>query len=202
MTQTLGFSGFVQRRNVSLSVLYIPGWASGASFTQETPCPAPADQDKKVIRTDLPSKQRMKPMAELKGQCMCGAVRISATSAKPGLVACHCDMCRRWTSSMYMSVRTDQDSITVTGPVRVFGSSEWAERAFCDTCGSALWYATLHDGQKNLAAGLFDNAAEAELKLEFFIDKKPQGYAFVGDQRQMTEAETIAIFAPDPEAGQ
>ena len=139
-------------------------------------------------------------MAELKGQCMCGAVTVTAASAKPNLVACHCDMCRRWTSSMYMSLRTDPGSVTVTGPARVFKSSDWAERAFCDTCGSALWYATPHDGQKNLAAGLFDNAAGAELKLEFFIDKKPQGYTVAGDQRKMTEAEVIAAFMPNASA--
>lgn len=136
-------------------------------------------------------------MTELKGQCMCGAVSVTANSAQPGLVACHCDMCRRWTSSMYMSLRTDPDSVSVTGPVKVFRSSDWAERAFCEICGSALWYSTLHDGQKNLAAGLFDNAGGADLKLEFFIDKKPDGFAFAGERKQMTEAEVIAAFVPD-----
>jgi len=136
-------------------------------------------------------------MTELKGRCMCGAVSVTATSAKPSLVACHCDMCRRWTSSMYMSVRTDPESVTVTGPVKVFRSSEWAERAFCEVCGSALWYSTLHDGQKNLAAGLFDNAAGGAVKLEFFIDKKPEGFALTGEHRRMTETEVIAAFVPD-----
>jgi len=136
-------------------------------------------------------------MSELKGQCMCGAVSVTATRAEPVIRACHCDMCRRWTSSMYMTVPTEPGSITVTGPVKTYRSSDWAERSFCDTCGSALWYATIHNDHKNLAAGLFDNAANNTMKLEFFSDLKPEGYALSGDHKRLTAAETIALFAPE-----
>ncbi len=54
----------------------------------------------------------------------------------------------------------DQDSITIDGPARRFQSSDWAERGFCDTCGSNLWYRITAEGpghgQYNFAAGLFD----------------------------------------------
>jgi len=106
-------------------------------------------------------------------------------------------MCRRWTSSMFMSVPTEPGSITITGPAKAYRSSDWAERGFCDTCGSALWYATVHDDHKNLAAGLFNNAAGNTLKLEFFSDLKPEGYALAGDHKRLTTAETIALFAPE-----
>lgn len=97
---------------------------------------------------------------------------------------------------MYMSLPTDPASIKVEGPVRIFRSSDWAERAFCETCGSALWYMTRHDEVRQLAAGLFDDAAGNTLKLEFFADKRPDGYAFTGDHRRMSEAETLQMFAP------
>ncbi|MCL6286040.1 GFA family protein [Ruegeria sp. 2012CJ41-6] len=138
-------------------------------------------------------------MTQLQGQCMCGAVTVTATPGKPALGACHCDMCRRWTSSMLITVPAEP-GYTAEGPVRTYASSNWAERAFCGTCGSALWYritapGDMH-GQTQMAAGLFDNAANGALKLELFIDRKPQGYAFAGDRRQMTEAEVLAMFAP------
>ena len=125
---------------------------------------------------------------------MCGAVTLRAQRGGPVIRACHCDMCRRWTSSMFMSIPCDQDTITVDGPARVFRSSEWAERAFCDTCGSALWYMTVHDRHRNLAAGLFQNAAGNTLNLEFNSDQKPDGYALAGDHQRLSEAETIALF--------
>ncbi len=135
----------------------------------------------------------------IEGRCLCGAVTASGTLSRPMVRACHCDMCRRQTSSMFMSIALDPDSIEVAGPVTRFRSSEWAERGFCATCGSTIFYSTLHDGARNMAAGLFDNAGGAPLKLEFFADRCPQGYALAGDHRKMTTEETIALFAPTEE---
>lgn len=98
---------------------------------------------------------------------------------------------------MFMSLATDPGSETITGPAKAYPSSEWAERGFCEVCGSTLWYGTLHDGAKNLAAGLFDNAAAAPLKLEFFADQCPQGYKLAGDHKRLSTQQTIAMFAPD-----
>ena len=136
---------------------------------------------------------------EINGQCLCGAVTVRATVSDPILRACHCEMCRRHTSAMFMSLATDPGSIRIAGPAKSYRSSEWAERGFCETCGSTLWYGTVDDGQRHISAGLFDNAAGAKLKLEFFADRKPEGYALAGDHRRLTRAETIALFAPKEE---
>lgn len=138
----------------------------------------------------------------ISGQCLCGAVKISATVTDPILRACHCNMCRQHTSGMFLSLATDSHSETIKGPAKSFQSSEWAERGFCEVCGSTLWYGTLHDGVKNLSAGLFENAGDAPLKLEFFVDQCPQGYALKGDHKRLTTAQTIALFAPEEGNGQ
>lgn len=131
------------------------------------------------------------------GHCLCGAVTVSAAVKGGALRACHCDMCRRHTSAMFMSVQTDPESIRIQGPAKSYQSSDWAERGFCSECGATLWYKTVHDGAYNLAAGLFENAAAAEIKIEFFHDKKPDGYALAGTHKKLTTAETIKMFAPD-----
>ncbi|WP_299881366.1 GFA family protein [uncultured Sulfitobacter sp.] len=136
---------------------------------------------------------------KINGQCLCGAVQITAEVDNPRLRACHCDMCRQHTSGAFFSLETVPGSITVEGPVKVYDSSDWATRAFCGTCGSTLWYGTKHDDAKNLAAGLFPNAGGGVLKVEFFADQCPQGYAIAGDHRKMTTTETIALFAPAEE---
>lgn len=135
-------------------------------------------------------------MTVRQGQCLCGAVTVTA-DVGDRVRACHCDMCRRHTSGAFFSVETVAGSLTVTGPVKTYQSSDWAERGFCATCGSTLWYGTLGDGVRNLAAGLFDNAADGTLAIEFFADRCPQGYALAGDHRKLTTQETIALFAPD-----
>ena len=131
------------------------------------------------------------------GACMCGAVRFSARDVPETIGVCHCEMCRKHTSGAFVSVQTIPGSVQAQGPYKSYQSSEWAERGFCEICGSTLWYETVHDGVRNLAAGLFENAAGAPLKMEFFVDECPQGYALSGDHRKMTTLETIALFAPD-----
>lgn len=134
-------------------------------------------------------------MQHLEGRCLCGAVKVTAKMEKPALRACHCDMCRRHTSGAFISVANDQDGLEIKGPAKSYQSSEWAERGFCEVCGSTLWYGTLHDGARHLAAGLFDNAGDATLKVEFYVDKCPSGYSLAGDHRKLATAETEALFA-------
>lgn len=136
-------------------------------------------------------------MSELKtitGACLCGAVTVSAEVDNPVLRACHCDMCRQHTSGAFVSIKTVPGSVTVEGSATSYRSSDWAERGFCATCGSTLWYGTIADGERHLAAGLFENAAGAPLVIEFFEDNSPDGYAFAGAHKKLNEAETIALF--------
>lgn len=134
-------------------------------------------------------------MAEIKGKCLCGSVTLTAETDNPKLRACHCDMCRQQTSGAFFSIKTVQGSEQVSGVVKTYRSSDWAERGFCPNCGSTLWYATVADKVRNFAAGLFPNAGGAPLVIEFFADQCPQGYALAGDHKKLTNEETIALFA-------
>ncbi len=149
--------------------------------------------------------------SSITGKCMCGAVTISATPdsdgmANGGLGACHCDMCRAWTSGAFIEIAAKNGSVKIEGPAKTFQSSEWAERAFCEICGSPLWYRVNADGaepgQYQLSAGLFENAGDLDLNLEVFIDSKPEGYAFAGHHKTMTRADIYAMFAPPEEGAQ
>ncbi|MCX7558372.1 GFA family protein [Sulfitobacter sp. F26204] len=137
-------------------------------------------------------------MAEdIQGQCLCGAVQITAQVDNPRLRACHCDMCRQHTSGPFFSLETVAGSVTVNGPAQQFKSSDWGGRGFCPTCGSTLWYGVDADGSRNLSAGLFPNAGGGVLKAELFSDKCPHGYALAGEHKKMTTHETLALFAPE-----
>jgi len=136
-------------------------------------------------------------MTELKGRCMCGAVTVEFKPAKSALEACHCEMCRRWTGSAFVEIDALPGSLTYDGPVKTYASSEWAERAWCDTCGSTLWYHLTIPGHDHygIAAGLVDDAGGLTLAKESFIDIKPGGYAFAGDHVVHTKAEFAAQVA-------
>ncbi len=138
-------------------------------------------------------------MSLFSGRCMCGSVTVTAKPEPASLSACHCDMCRRWTSGALIVLQAGAGSVKFDGPVRRFQSSDWAERAFCGECGSNLWYRVtapgpMH-GQYHLSAGLFDLNG-MQLGLEVFIDKKPDAYGFAGERRRMTGQEVFEMFAP------
>ena len=46
----------------------------------------------------------MASKVKLTGRCLCGAVGIIGTANEPKVAACHCDMCRRWSSGPYFEV--------------------------------------------------------------------------------------------------
>lgn len=137
------------------------------------------------------------PNETLAGRCLCGAVTLELRPQKPELSACHCEMCRRWTGSALLVIEVEPEDLDVTGPVKSYASSDWAERAWCDTCGSTLWYKLTLPGKEHfaVAAGLFDDAGGLVLKEEIFIDAKPAGYAFAGTHGTRTRAEMEAMMA-------
>jgi hypothetical protein len=133
----------------------------------------------------------------MKGRCMCGAVTVDVTPEKQELHACHCDMCRRWTGSVFVEIDVADGDLAWDGPVKTFASSGWAERAWCDACGSTLWYKVTLPGHErySVAAGLFDNAGGFKLAKEIYIDRKPEGFDFAGAHSTETKSEVEARFA-------
>lgn len=123
----------------------------------------------------------------IEGHCLCGAVRVRVERLAGTMSACHCSMCRRWSGGIQMGI--DAEGVTVEGPVRTYASSPFAERAWCDTCGSALWLRDVPDGAHELVPGLFENAGGARLDREVYADRAPEGYALAGDHQKVTAAE-------------
>lgn len=131
----------------------------------------------------------------MKGQCLCKSVTIEAPDVgEVGL--CHCSMCRRWGGGPMFAVHV-ADGITVDGADNVthYQSSDWAQRAFCKTCGSHLYYKLLPSNEYILSAGLFQDRDFA-MNGQIFIDEKPGWYALANETPTMTGAEVFAKFAP------
>jgi hypothetical protein len=135
------------------------------------------------------------PVAPLTGNCLCGKIGVTITPPEPHLDACHCAMCRRWGGSAFLSTRLVKDPV-ITGAEHItrFASSDWAERGFCSSCGSHIFYYLKPRDGYSFAAGLFDGTADYSLTEEIFIDAKPDSYSFAGDHERLTAEEVIAKF--------
>ena len=130
----------------------------------------------------------------MNGHCMCNAVTVEVAALGPGMTACHCEMCRRWTGTAFVAVHATGADVAWQGPVKTGQFSAWAERGWCDDCGTTLFYRIKGDGSYGLSAGLFENAADHALTGEYYIDQKPAGWGFGGEHTRMTRAESLAHF--------
>ncbi len=78
--------------------------------------------------------------------------------------------------------------------ITVYSSSEWAERGFCNKCGSNLFYRLKGTGEHQISAGLFEDSEDFVFDLQVFIDNKPDFYNFIEKTKTMTEAEIFAKY--------
>ena len=139
------------------------------------------------------------------GSCVCGAVTFTVTTPVTETGACHCGMCRKWSGGVFLGIQVPKGGLQIEGEdnLSVYTSSPWAERVFCKTCGSSLFYRVTAPGPMNgemhVGMGTFDDPSGIALTGEIYIDRKPDGYAFAGEGRHlMTQAEGEAMFAAPP----
>ena len=131
------------------------------------------------------------------GGCLCGAVRFELSETPTEYSACHCSMCRKFSGGIELGVHVPAGGITWTeaSTLKSFASSEWAERGFCGTCGSSLFWRLTAEGPMHgmlsLSAGALDSLEGMTFETEVYIDHKPSTHAFAGDRKRMTEAEVL-----------
>ncbi len=144
----------------------------------------------------------MKDLKEVKGSCLCGAVKITAKTVNKKLGACHCQMCRKWAGGPFLALDCGSEvSFQGEENIKVFDSSQWAERGFCKECGTHLFYRVRENKQHFVPVGLFDEIEDKDIIFDhqIFIDKKPAYYCFADRTEMLTEAEVFAQFAPKSE---
>ncbi|KAA3650097.1 MAG: GFA family protein [Proteobacteria bacterium] len=142
----------------------------------------------------------MTERTEARGTCLCGAVTISVARAAASVGACHCRMCRKWGGGPLLAVACGTDvSISGEDSVTVFDSSPWAQRGFCQHCGTHLFYRLKEAQQYHVPAGLLDEAPEFSFDEQIFVDEQPAYYRFANPTRNLTGAEVFALYAPPPD---
>lgn len=132
------------------------------------------------------------------GKCLCGAVAFTAKDVSAEASACHCEMCLRWAGGPWMGVMVGAIDWQPGEALQVVKSSEWAERGFCNVCGSGLFYRVTAEGKfhgfTSISLGALDDPSGLTLTKEWFIDKKPDAYALEGDRKRVTEADVRAMM--------
>ena len=134
-------------------------------------------------------------MAKRTGRCMCGSVTYEATLSGDRFGTCYCKMCQRWSAGAFMGVHTESFTLTSAPETLTdYKSSDWASRGFCATCGSNIYYHAPQFGGPSVALGSLDDTSGLEVRIQFFIDKKPDGFALANETTVKTQAEIEAMY--------
>lgn len=121
------------------------------------------------------------------GSCLCGAVTYSLTGPLRNSVACHCLQCRK-TSGHYVSatqVGPKQLTITKDDGLRWYQSSPEAQRGFCATCGSSLfWRHEADNSATSVMSGTLDGTTGITTEKHIFVADKGDYYTLADDVPQ------------------
>ena len=76
------------------------------------------------------------------GRCLCGAVRYEIDKQPLRTVYCHCRICQKVSGQPFaVAVFFDNEVFRLTrGEAKYYKTTDIAERGFCDTCGSRMFY--------------------------------------------------------------
>jgi hypothetical protein len=105
-------------------------------------------------------------------------VRYRASGVSRQVTECHCSQCRKQAGHRYASTGAKTSDIEIDGAANItwYRASPEAERGFCSTCGSHLfWKRSTSDYTAILAASL-DEPSGVRIAKHIFVDDKGEYY--------------------------
>ncbi len=121
------------------------------------------------------------------GQCECGAVAFEVAQVRSEVTFCHCSQCRRMSGHLWASTHAAFSAVTFTRDdgLTWFKSSEWAERGFCNICGSSLFYRETGKDDLGIAAGCVNTPNRLMPGKHIFVADKGDYYQIADDAPQI-----------------
>ena len=133
------------------------------------------------------------------GSCLCGGVRYEARGPLRDVIACHCSQCRKQTG--HFMAATAARARTLQGDegrsLKWYASSAQANRGFCATCGSTLFWQGKGRDYIAIAAGTLDGDSGLRIEGHIFCADKGDYYQISdGDYQRGEQAFGHAGAAP------
>ena len=115
------------------------------------------------------------------GKCLCGNTVLEVKELKGKVYVCHCGMCRKQAAGPIFytdALKEGQYKFRESSTVSVYDSSNWAERGFCQSCGTFLFTRYKKDSTTHFNAELFDEMEPTEL-VEIHKEEEPEFYGVI-----------------------
>ena len=136
-------------------------------------------------------------LQQVSGGCYCGRVRYRASGVSRQVTECHCSQCRKQAGHRYASTGAKASDIEIEGAANVtwYRASPDAERGFCSTCGSHLFWKPSNEDYISILAASIDEPTGLRMAKHIFVDDKSDYYEitdglpqFAGYDQPLTSA--------------
>ncbi|MGI9386732.1 MAG: GFA family protein [Methyloligellaceae bacterium] len=120
------------------------------------------------------------------GGCLCGAVRYEVHGNLRDVVICHCRMCQRLHGASGAHSKADKSDIRLVEDrgLRWYPSSPSAQRGFCGSCGSSLFWEPVAQPGTGILAGSLDDSSALRTIGHIFVAGKCGFMDIAGDAPQ------------------
>ena len=112
------------------------------------------------------------------GCCLCHEVSFEIHGEPRPVIYCHCEQCRK-TSGHFVAataVRPEQLLFLDKSCLKWFRSSDYAQRGFCENCGSSLFWKPDHGRFISVMAGSVDLPSGLTNNQHIYVDEAADYY--------------------------
>ena len=112
------------------------------------------------------------------GGCYCGRVRYRASDVSRQVIECHCSQCRKQAGHRYASIEARSDAVEIDGATNItwYRASPHADRGFCSTCGSHLFWKPSGEDYIGILAASIDEPTGLQMAKHIFVEDKGDYY--------------------------
>ncbi len=130
------------------------------------------------------------------GGCACGAVRYRVRGPLRPVIACHCRTCRRQSGHFAAATQAPRKRLRIEGAANLtwYNAREYAERGFCTTCGSHLFFQPLGSPVISIFAGSLDEPTGLRLAGHIHVAEKGDYYTIADDLPRCEAGDAAAIL--------
>jgi hypothetical protein len=124
-----------------------------------------------------------------RGACLCGAVRFEVDGPMRPVVVCHCTQCRRQTGHYLAAtcVLHEHFRLTAAETLRWYAASPDAQRGFCATCGSFLFWRRTGGTEMSFTPGSLEGPTGLAIEGHIFCADKGDYYEVPAEGYQRAE---------------
>lgn len=142
------------------------------------------------------------------GRCLCGSISFELHGSLRPVIVCHCRQCARWSGHVVAATAVPADAMRLlTGESDLvwYRSSPAAERGFCRTCGSNLFWKPASGGRISVLAGALEPPTGLKMVAHIFTADKSDYYEISDGVQCFAQSAgalaEVSLAAPSERAG-